>query len=351
MAKNMEKTINAKHLTTRALLDNIKEIKVAKGIVGLLLLLALILSCAKIPPSVGRSREVIVISSDVDTNLIVENLQVYNYVPQKEALFTFLFAPDTAINEYKKYHSIFLYGSLHDEFINILLDSEAEEATVKDTFTLFRLSNVWSKGQFVIILATSKPDYVQQGIVKYQNLISKILEENYYSRIKETHYGKAIDKEMKNVLRKYGITFDVGKGWLIDSTYKNENFIFIHSHFPDRSIFFYKEKIEEELTSSFVIDKRNSLTKKYYNGDYILNDLTHTEKIEFKDMTGVRIKGVWQNDSLVAGGPLISYFLTKEDTLYIIDGMVFNPGERKSDYFTMLEVIINSFQIIYNKNS
>jgi len=317
----------------------------------IILIIALIISCARIPPHMGRSRDVVVISSEIDSSIIVNNLQVYNYVPQKEGLFSFMLAPDTLIEQFNKYHTLILYGSLQDEFIDILLDSKAKETTKTDTFTLFKLDDVWAKGQLVIILAVSSPNYIQQAMNKYQNLISKILEENYYTRIKDNHYSKALDKKVKKILRKYGITFDVGKGWLIDSTYKDENFIFIHAHFPDRSIFFYKEAIDEELTSSFMLDKRDSLTKRYYNGDYLLRDLTSPEKIEFKGMTGLRMKGVWQNDSLVAGGPFISYFLTKNDTLYVIDGMLFNPGERKSDYFTNVEVILNSFEIFSNKKS
>jgi hypothetical protein len=317
----------------------------------ILLLAAFILSCARIPPHMGKSRDVIVISSEIDSSAIVNNLQVYNYVPQREALFSFIFAADTAIKQYNRYHTLILYGSLQDEFIDIILDPDAKETTRTDTFTLFKLNNVWAKEQLVIILAASKIEYIQQGMKKYQNLISKILEENYYAKIKANHYSRALDKKVKNTLRKFGITFDVGKGWLIDSTFTNDNFVFVHAHFPDRSIFFYTERLDKQLTSSFVLDKRDSLTEKYYNGDYILRDLTYSEKIEFKDMTGLRLKGVWQNDSLVAGGPFISYFLTKNDTLYVIDGMLFNPGERKSDYFTVLEVILNSFELRSNKNS
>jgi len=322
-----------------------------KSVLNYLIILPLILImslqfCAKIPPHVGKSRDVVVISSRIDTNLISNNLQIYNYVPQKEGLFTFIYAADTAIKKVNRFHTILLYGSLQDEFIDILLNPEAKEATKKDTFSLFKLDDLWAKGQLAIILATSESNYIQSGITKYKGLVSKILEDNYYSRIKINYYSSKIDKKISKTLRKLGVTFKLGEGWLIDTTYKDRNFIYVHAHFPDRSIFFYKEKKKEELTEAYAIDKRNTLTKEYYNGDYILNDLTNAEKIEFKDLKGIRLKGVWQNDSLVAGGPFISYFLTNKDSLYVMDGILFHPGERKSDYFTTLEVILNSFEII-----
>jgi len=314
--------------------------------ISVMVLSVLVLSCARLPHNVVKSSEVVVIASRIDTASIIKNLQVYNYVPQKEGLFTFVFAADTAIKNYNKYHTLFLYGSLEEYFINTLLSPEAKEATKNDTFSLFKLDDLWVGGQLTIIIAVSEPQYISAGIVKYSKLISKILEDNYYQRVKRNYYVQRIDNNIKNQLKRFGVTLDLHKWWLIDSTYAEENFIFVHAHFPDRSIFFYRGKKTNELTDSFIVNKRNDLTKKYYKGDYILKELTMAEKIELHEMQGFRLKGVWQNDSFVAGGPFLSYFLARDDTLYVIDGMLFLPGERKSDHFTKIEVIMNSFQII-----
>lgn len=310
------------------------------------LILVLSLSCARLPANIGKSSEVVVIASRIDTALVVKNLQVYNYVPQKEGLFTFLFAADTAIKTYNKFHMLFLYGSLNEYFINTLLSPEAQEATEKDTFTLFKLDDLWVQGQRAVILAVSEPRFIAAGIEKYGALITQILKEHRYERVKENYYVTGIDNRTRNQLKRFGVVFDLHKGWLIDSTYIKENFIFAHRHFPDRSIFFYKEQWHNELTDSIALIKRNALTKKFYNGDYILKELTTAETIEQQGMHGIRLKGVWQNDSLVAGGPFLSYFLTTGNTLYVIDGILFLPGERKSEQFTKIEVIMNSFQII-----
>lgn len=316
------------------------------GLLLTFLIYTLTSSCARIPQTYGKSRDIVVVSTRIDTHLVTSTLQLYNYVPQREPLFTFLFAEDTAINNVKKFHTLFLYGSLQDEFLNILLDDEAEQATQKDTFTLFKLEDLWSKHQLVVILAVATPEYIEEGIRRFKDVVTEILEDNYYSRVKLNYYTEQIDNKVKKDLRSYGVTFDVAKGWLIDSTHKDDNFIFVHAHFPDRVIFFYKEAFDKELTEDFMFSKRDSLTSRYYKGDYILKELTHAETIEFKDMRGMRLKGVWQNDSLVAGGPFLSYFFVDNDTLFVLDGMLFNPGERKTDYFTMVEVILNSFEIV-----
>lgn len=328
----------------------IRILGVNKGIILLIIFLFFVLHCAHLPQSVGKARDVVVVASLIDTTFILNNIQLYNFVPQKESTFFFIYADDTSLKKVNQFHSLFLYGTLKDEFINTLLSSEARESVRKDTFNLFKINNLWAKEQTVVILAASQPQYLQPGILKYRRMISKILEENYYARIKESYYEKGIDKNIGQKLSRFGIEMDFPKGWLIDSTYKNENFIFIHAHYPDRSIFFLKEKLKYELNDTIAIKIRDLLTKKYYNGDYILKELTTAEKIEFKEMKGIRMKGVWQNDSLVAGGPFITYFLIKGDSLYIVDGMLFLPGERKTDYFTTLEVIMNSFKITKRKS-
>jgi hypothetical protein len=316
-----------------------------KGWFIFMMLLATV-TCKRLIRSVGKSSDVVVIASQIDENLIAENVQLYNYVPHKEGTFTFIFAGDTALNDYKHHHAILLYGSLHDDFISTMLNKEAYDATAEDTFTLFKLKNLWAHEQITIILAVRDPEYLAQGFAKYGQLISQTLEEHYYQRVKRNYYDAGISSKMKDQLKKYGMTLDINQAWLIDSTHQEDNFIFIHTHFPDRSIFFYKELKKSTLNGPFATAKRDSLTERYYNGDYILKELTRIEPIEFANLRGIRLKGVWQNDTLIAGGPFLSYFLSDGDTLYILDGIVFNPGERKTDYLTKIEVILNSFSLI-----
>jgi hypothetical protein len=227
-----------------------------------------------------------------------------------------------------------------------MLNEEAREATEEDTFNLFKLDNLWAHEQTVLVLAVRDEENIKQGLSKYHQLIGNTLEENYYRRVKKNYYDAGISSRMKDRLKEYGMTIDINEAWMIDSTYQDSNFIYIHTHFPDRSIFYYKETTSEKLDGSFAIAKRDSLTARFYNGDYILQELTSAEPIEFAGLRGVRVKGVWQNDSLIAGGPFLSYFLSDGETLYIIDGIVFNPGERKTDHLTKIEVIMNSLNLI-----
>jgi hypothetical protein len=312
----------------------------------LLLAIIFILACGRMPASVGKSRDIAVISMVVDTALINSNVQIFNDYPQPEPLFSFYFGADTALKRNLKFRTIFLYGSLEDKFINKLLNAEARETTKKDQVTLFKKNDLWAKDQLVLILAVAEPQMLWNAVREYRPLISRILEDNYYQNIKAEYYQLPRDNTIPDELSRYGITFDLHRGWMIDSAYQKQNFVFIHAHYPDRSVFYYRGEKPANLSDSFAIGLRNGLTKKYYHGDYIFKDLTRIEPIEFNNLKGIRMRGVWQNDSLVAGGPFLTYFLVSGDTLHVIDGILFLPGERKTDFFTRLEVLMNSFKLV-----
>jgi hypothetical protein len=310
----------------------------------LFLVFILIIGCGKLPESVGKSRDVVVISTVVDTDLVNSNVQIFNHFPQPEPVFFFIYGADTELKRFMNYRTIFLYGSLNDAFMKKLLNAEAREATVKDQVTLFKKYDLWAKNQLVLILAVSEPQMLWNAVREYRPLVSRILEDHYYLNVKAEYYETPRDNKIAEDLKKYGVTFDLHGGWMIDSAFVKDGFIFIHAHYPDRSIFYYRAKKPNVLNDSFAINLRNRLTKKYYNGDYVYKDLIRVEPIEFNDLKGIRLQGVWQNDSLVAGGPFRSYFLVAGETLHVIDGILFLPGERKTDYFTRIEVLMNSFK-------
>ncbi len=318
-----------------------------KKILFFLLTIGVSLTCTRLRPSIGKSSEVIVVASHIDQRLFTEAVQIYNYVPQKEGVFNFIFTSDTALGTHQRNHAIVLAGTLQDDFIQTLLNKEARFRTERDTFMLFKKNNIWVDGQIVVVLAVRDREHVDRALAQYGRLISQTLEENYYQRIKRDHYATGISGTIKQRMAKYGLTVDVNEAWLIDSTHQDENFVAVHAHFPDRSLFFYKEKRPAVLDGPFALAKRDSLARRFYAGDYILAELTVSEPIEFAGLKGIRLRGVWQNDSLVAGGPFISYFLGDRDTLYVIDGLVFNPGERKTDHLTRMEVIMNSLRILH----
>lgn len=305
------------------------------------------MACSRLPDSVGRTRDIVVIAAQPDTALVAANLQITNSFPQPESKFVFLFASDTAGARLDRFHALFLYGSLQDTFISTLLSPEARSATRQDTFNLFKLKDLWARDQVVVVLAVREPTDISAGIARYAEVIRGIFDEHYYARVKTTYYEQRIDTKMRETLRGFGVTFDVPTGWILDTTYLKERFFSVHIHNPDRSVFVYKVPGASIPDAASAVVRRDEITRLFYNGDYALQELTVAEPIVFHEQQGLRLRGVWQNDSLVAGGPFITYFLTHDDTLYVLDALLFLPGQRKTEYLTGLEVLLNSYAVVH----
>lgn len=302
-------------------------------------------ACGRLPPATGRNRDVVAVSVVVDSTL-VQTLQIWQRFPQTEAMFNFIYVPDTAFKRYQNFRNILIYGSLPDRNISRLLNAEARAAIVRDNFALFKKHDLWARDQLVLILVTAEPQLLWETFKEFRPLISRILEDEYRQRLKRDYYATPLDDDLKNCLRKYGWSIDLHRGWLIDTTQAGNGFLFVHAHDPDRSIFYWREPGSRLPSDTAAIKKRNELTRRFYHGDYVVNGTTISSPVSFQGKSALRLQGVWQNDSLVAGGPFVTYFFPAGDTLCIVDGILFLPGERKTEMFIKLDIALNSFQAL-----
>ncbi|MBM3315986.1 DUF4837 family protein, partial [candidate division WOR-3 bacterium] len=67
------------------------------------------------------------------------------------------------------------------------------------------------------------------------------------------------------------------------------------------------------------------------------------ESIGFMGGPCLRLRGVWQNPGEVIGGPFVSYSFSYQGRFFMLDGTLFNPGERKLDNLFQLEAVIRTF--------
>lgn len=308
--------------------------------------LLIFLSCGKLPPAVGKSRDVIVVSVIVDSQLVGGGLQVIHRFPQPEPVFNFIYAPDTALKRFRTFRTIFLYGSLRDVNINRLLNDDARNAIARDNVALFKKYDLWARGQLVLILAVAEPPMLWDAFDEYRSLIGRILEDNYENCIRQEYRQVPLDEDLNGRLRRFGVAIDLHPGWLIDSTFSGDGFIFVHAHYPDRSIFFYREPGAKALSESLALRKRNELTRRFYRGDQVMNASTALTGAELDGRHALRLQGVWQNDSLIAGGPFLTYIFNAGDTFCMVDGILFLPGERKSEHLVKLDIALKSCRIV-----
>ena len=173
-------------------------------------------------------------------------------------------------------------------------------------------------------------------------------------RLRGITYGnQGEDRKLSAKLENYGFKLKIPHDWFVREEYVDKNFLWLlHSRDPSRAIFVYWE--EQERQSLYPADMmvlRDSLTALFYDGDYLDSTITTAGPYYFKGRQGVRITGAWQNDSLIVGGPMVSYSFNDGGRFYMIDAMLFYPEipARKLVWLNQLEVILATFEDLDGK--
>ena len=310
-----------------------------------LLPLFFFIRCSPLPPTLGEFREVIVFTDYPIEEVLERILKKKVYTPQEEFYFKIRYKTLSAFPSLKNFSTLFLIGVVNDEFISDLIGDKLE-IVKRDTFGLFRLKDFYAKNQTILIFVSSDKNLLKEGLKRYEKRIFNSLLEHTENLLAIYTYSQGIDEQKMEYLKKnYGFTFKIPKRYHLKEEYKKNNFLYLFTHYPDRSIFIYWQENNRPLIPKEIADLRDSLTIKFYDGDYILREYTSAESTNFLGKPAIKIIGVWQNDKDIIGGPFVSYAFNYQNKFFLIDGTLFNPGEKKLSNLLQLDMILKTFVI------
>ncbi|MCS7259078.1 MAG: DUF4837 family protein [candidate division WOR-3 bacterium] len=324
-----------------------------KGIIFVLFALLLFSCTAELPTSIGKSRQIIVLCNHLD---IVKKILSYTlerpiYTVQPEPEFTVQYHPLALIDKYFRYHTLFIIGLIDEEPISSIL-ARYREKIMSDTFGLFAFSNLWARGQNIYIFAARDLKYLSRGLTKYESRILKTFQKRSLEYMSKLTYARGYNRNLEKTLsQKYKFSLKLPFSFKLNSKYQNKNFLYFVAHNPERSIFVHFSNLKIPLEPENLINIRDSLTNLFYEGDYVYQQFTYAETVDFNNNMALKLIGVWQNNKYLAGGPFLSYAFYVDTILYIIDGMVFNPGQKKLDYLLQIDAILHTFRPFPEKST
>lgn len=115
---------------------------------------------------------------------------------------------------------------------------------------------------------------------------------------------------------------------------------------PDKYLnIYYEELPQNELSFEWLLQKRQALGKKYFEGDIFDEDTVRKEHTKLGGHEALRIVGAWKNEEHLIGGAFQSYAFWHEGKAYIVDNIVFFPAGDKLPSLIELYVISNSIEI------
>ena len=290
----------------------------------------------------GKAQELIVVFGESERTalLLKDTLGEVFYTPHPEPLFTVLPMRPEQFAGYEGYKNVIIVTTTTSPAYKLF-----ERVFSLKKPGIYTVKNAFGEGDFVLgILQES-----EVGLWTYVNnnigLIKKVMKKRLYEILRLKAYFAGHDKGMRReVLKKYGFTFDFPKGWAY--VVEEKDFVSWAKHYPDRFIFVFRSKGPRSLDPKEILDLRDSLTEIYYDGDRVVRDLIKVERDTFQGFLRLKIYGPWENDSLVMGGPFFTWAFNVGDTFYMIDGGVFAPDRtEKLEFILREEIIASTFQL------
>ncbi|MFA8300477.1 MAG: DUF4837 family protein [Hyphomicrobiales bacterium] len=221
--------------------------------------------------------------------------------------------------------------------------------------------DVWNTPQIVVeIQAPTQTDLIrafdenQEGI---QLLFSKNERTRIlltYKRLQEPDVVKAVEKHM-------GIKMLIPQGFYVAK--EDTNFIWLRRVATafNQEIIIYTQPYysEKQLSPNYIIQERDSITKKYIPGEMegsfmmterrknLIPPVSKNVK-DFNNHYAVETRGLWKVFNDFMGGPFLNYTVIdeKHNRVVTIDGFVYAPNKNKRDYLKQLEAVMYSMEFI-----
>jgi len=324
-----------------------------KKIITLFALFVIVISSCKeknrssiLPNVTGKAGEVILVldndlwDSNVGKEFRKQLVRDYPGLPQPEPLFDLIQIP------YQAFSSIF---KSHRNILIVRVDKEYKEPR------MIIQKDLYAKPQMVINIIAPDVTILENLIAEKGDLIVDRLMNMETSRYAK-NYIKYQEKKVSELIEKkfdIGITFPTGFKIDMDTT----SFIWIANDSPTTSqsvlIFTYKRP-QVDLTSPYLIAKRNEFTKRFVAGPKPNSFMTiesemepFRREIEVNKHKVIELRGLWRVEGDFMGGPFITFIIddVKNDRVIHIDGFVYAPQFKKRDYIRQLEAILYSIKL------
>ena len=294
----------------------------------------------------GKAGEVIVViepdlwNSNIGLEFRRKLAQDYPGLPQSEPLFDLVHIP------YSSFSSIF---KTHRNILFVKVSNEYDEAK------MVIQNDLYAKPQIVINIIAPSDSIMEELIRDKGDLIVDRLLKKEMSRY-ASNYTKYEEKKVgAQIKKKFGIDITIPRGFKIEMD--TTEFVWIANDSPSMAqgiLIFSYDKPDFELTTPYIIAKRNQYTKQFVKGGNINSYMAVEEEIkpfrrEFNidGLKVVELRGLWRVEGDFMGGPFVSFTLLNEKTNKIIqvDGFVYAPQYDKRNYVRQLESILNSIKL------
>lgn len=281
-----------------------------------------------------------------------ELMLVYN-----EKYFKLILTDMAEFQTYEKHRNLLMIGdlassgkvsthmkqSLSADFINRVNQSGGD---------LFIAKNFASRDQLTLyLLATDSENLLKIGAFQSENIFQLLLK-RYRDRLGYQSYQQKLIPS--SFFEAYPFSLKIPDNYTLFSNDKKGNFLsFLYRarmqnrEIPDKYINIYYEDMPDEssLTHDWLIQKRQMIGEKYFEGDVFDPAQVRQDGLGFAGFNALRLTGAWTNAKHMIGGAFQSFAFWHEGKAYVVDNSVYFPAGDKLWVLQELFVISGSITI------
>ncbi|MCF7911123.1 MAG: membrane lipoprotein lipid attachment site-containing protein [Candidatus Cloacimonetes bacterium] len=312
----------------------------------------------KKPLSWGKQQKIFVFADDnvwkYAENPLRQTIERTFYTTINEKMFTLERVPVGKLEDHFRFNNLLFYCDASSEqevskFVKERLGARIEEKIAADGGAIYPAFNVWADDQLVLFVVGETEESLLKLNILQANEIWEMYRQRYYKRVEYQVY-RSRQKPLTNFAEQI---------WEIDLParyvlYKKDDIRHFRSYLarsdkqPDRFLSIYHEDMPENILSrDWLIDKRNALAGKYYDGDKFDRQDVTISSCSIAGYEGLKLMGRWQNDKHAMGGAFACFAFWEPELkqVFIIDNSVYYPEGDKLPALIELEIISNSLRI------
>jgi len=323
-------------------------------------LLVVYSQCSFKREAIGGSDEIYVLATDE----MKEALQVaidttFSYgmrTPEFQHYFRTKWQPVESFPNMLHFKNIILLADLKKpnfgyEVIKKLLTPEKLKLVEQDSIHIFAIEDGWAKGQMVILIAGKDIDHIRRNIMeqrgwlfgKFEKKFDEVQSRYLYSQVEPV-------KLTKYLWKKYGWTMRIQHDYMVIKEAPQRKFVWLGRGIPYRWISVtWEDGIQTAwLTPNGLFEKRQQI------GTFYGDNLTDKRFLGFNytrlgQYDALRMYGLWYQEKETRGGPFATYaFYDKHsDRTFIIDILMYAPGEKITIMFRGVEIMAKTFTTNY----
>lgn len=318
--------------------------------------------CLKKPQASGGDTQLYVVADSLNWIELQPALQsAFQKVietPQPEKVFELVWVPPRKFNEFATRKYMALLGLLESEGeisgkVAGMLSAEVKKHVEDGSAFYFPKENAWAQNQLLVVLAGTTAEELAQKLQENKNKLYHLFLDRLLAETEKQMFSQLEQKELsQTLLEKYGWMVRVQHDYVLNVERPDENFVMLRRSLPGRERWLFVHWVDDAdpnvISESWALEKRNKLTRKFYQGDFVDEQYLHSEEVDFLGRPALMLYGLWRNDTNFVGGPFRTYVFYDEDSqrIYMIDLAVYYPAGKKEPFLRQLDIMAHTFKTI-----